>query len=68
MLHSCITGRWKLDPPKPGLHLLSKLSPGAKREGEGAQRRKSRNEGELRVAGSLSCEKNGESEEMKREL
>ncbi len=39
------------------LHLLSKLSPGAKREGEGAPRRKSRNEGELRVAGSLSCEK-----------
>ncbi len=30
---------------------------GLKREDEGAQRRKSRNEGELRVAESLSCEK-----------
>lgn len=52
------------------LHLLSKPSPGAKTEGAGALRRKSRNEGEQRVAGSLSCEKkkNGASRKMKGEL
>lgn len=55
---------------KQWLHLLSKPSPGAKGEREGVRRRKSGNEGELRVAGSLSCgKKKGEAgKEMKREL
>lgn len=38
------------------IHLLSKLSPGAKNEGEGAQKKGQKEIGVQRKAGSLSCE------------